>query len=162
MRSQRFFTFLVLCLFCIAVGLAGAGIGRAQTAGSSSLSLNDQRAIQSSLQKAGINLTPEEIRKGKEAFEKQEGVRTGKMYKMPNAPEEQQMQRPEGYLDSRTAVSAQRSIGIQPDKKDRRISGCVNRSEAFRLRFFSRYGSQGVNGTPGYSGSSGLYDRAGR
>ena len=112
MRSQRFFTFLVLCLFCIAVGLAGAGIGRAQTAGSSSLNLNDQRAIQSSLQKAGINLTPEEIRKGKEAFEKQEGVRTGKMYKMPNAPEEQQMQRPEGYLDSRTAVEAPKEVSV--------------------------------------------------
>lgn len=111
MRSQRFFTLAVLLFFFIATGLMVAGLGRSQTTGSSAFNLNDQRAIQSGLQKAGINLTPEEIRKGKEAFEKQKKVQTGNMYKMPNAPEEQ-TQQPEGYIDHRTILEQTKEISV--------------------------------------------------
>ncbi len=111
MRSQRFFILLVLSFFFIVAGLMHAGMGRSQTTGSSVFNLNDQRAIQSGLQKAGINLTPEEIRKGREAFEKQKTVRTGNMYKMPNAPEEQ-TQQPEGYIDHRTVLEQAKEISV--------------------------------------------------
>jgi len=119
MRSKRFLTLLFLLFFFAAgnfinmnTGSIRFGICPAQAANASSFNMNDQRAIQSTLQQAGINLTPEEIRKGKEAFEKQEGARTGKFYKMPNAPEEQQTRTPERYIDTRTAVEQTKEVSI--------------------------------------------------
>jgi len=58
---------------------------QAQTRRMSSPTMN--QAIQSELQKAGINLTPEEIQKGKEALEKQEKATTGAVDKTVTAPE---------------------------------------------------------------------------
>lgn len=119
MRSKRFLTLLFLLFFFAAgnfinmnTGSIRFGICPAQAANASSFNMNDQRAIQSTLQQAGINLTPEEIRKGKEAFEKQESARTGKFYKMPNAPEEQQTRTPERYIDTRTAVEQTKEVSI--------------------------------------------------
>jgi len=119
MHRKRFVIWLFLFLFFATGNLinmnAGGirfGVCEAQAANASSFNMNDQRAIQSTLQQAGINLTPEEIRKGKEAFEKQEGARTGNLYKMPNAPEEQQTRTPERYIDTRTAVEQTREVSI--------------------------------------------------
>ncbi|MBN1363406.1 MAG: SLBB domain-containing protein [Syntrophaceae bacterium] len=112
MRSKQFLNLLlIIFLFFIAGNLISTIDNcQAQTT-SSSFNPNDQRAIQSSLQKAGINLTPEEIRKGKEAFERQKSTMTGKFYKMPNAPEEP-TQLPQNYIDTRTVIEQPKEVSV--------------------------------------------------
>ena len=117
MQSKRIFTLLLLIFFVIAscsicMTVVNSGDCQAQTRSSSSFDQMDQKSIQSNLQKAGINLTPEEIRKGREAFEKKGRTRTDKIYKMPDASEEQQTQRPEYYLDKRTSVETPKEISV--------------------------------------------------
>lgn len=118
MRRKRISALLTL-LFFFTTGylisfLVNSGTGQAQTTGSSSFNYNDQRAMQSTLQQAGINLTPEEIRKGKEAFERQmgPGSMAGKVFKMPNAPEEQQTRLYENYMDARTSIEQPKEISV--------------------------------------------------
>ena len=105
MQSKRVFTLLILIFFLITdITVLNTVNCQAQTGTPSSTNLNDQKSIQSNLQKAGINLTPEEVRKGREAFEKQGKTKTGKIYKMPDASEEQQTQIPKNYNENRTTV----------------------------------------------------------
>ena len=104
MRSKRFLILLSLIFFIVAgyfiwMTSVNSGDCQAQIRASSSFNQNDQKSIQSNLQKAGVSLTPEEIRKGREAFEKKERSKKDKIYKMPDASEDQQAQRHENYID---------------------------------------------------------------
>ena len=77
MLYRRFLPVSIM-LLCLIAGqllyliIAESSSCLAQTQKLTSLKLKDQKAIQEELRKAGINLTPEEIQKGKEALEKQE------------------------------------------------------------------------------------------
>jgi len=110
MKNKRLLILLSLLVFFTAGHLiymtaANSGNCLAQTR---SFPLKDQRAIQSDLQKAGLNnLTPEEIQKGKEALEKQEKATTGKTGKILNAPE-----KPESNIDNRTTVEEPKEISL--------------------------------------------------
>ena len=77
MKNKRLLILLSLLVFFTAGHLiymtaADSGNCLAQTRSASSLTLKDQQAIQSELQKSGIKLTPEEIMKGKQDLEKSE------------------------------------------------------------------------------------------
>ncbi|KAF0155931.1 MAG: polysaccharide export periplasmic protein [Syntrophaceae bacterium] len=92
MQNKRIFTLLILLIFFAAghiiyMTAANTGNCQAQTRIPSSTTLKDQRTIQSDLQKSGINLTPEEIQKGKEAFEKQDKTTTEKTDRKEKFPE---------------------------------------------------------------------------
>ncbi len=92
MQNKRIFTLLILLIFFAAghiiyMTVANTGNCQAQTRRPSSTTLKDQRTIQSDLQKSGINLTPEEIQKGKEAFEKQDKTTTEKTDRKEKFPE---------------------------------------------------------------------------
>jgi len=98
MRNKRIFTLLFL-LFIFTIGrliymnFVNSGYCQAETINSSSTNPSEG-AIRYQLQKAGINLSPEEIQKGRQAFQKQKKTTTGKTYKMPNADEDQQTMLP--------------------------------------------------------------------
>lgn len=117
MRNKLKNPLLIILFLFTAVHLyyffGNSGDCQAQTMNSSSFGQNDQRAIQSTLQKAGINLTSEEIRKGKEAFQKQQGTTTGKIFKETNAPDDQQpMPLPEKYMDTRTSIEQPKETSV--------------------------------------------------
>ena len=98
MQNKRIFTLLFL-LFIFTIGrliymnFVNSGYCQAETINSSSTNPSEG-AIRYQLQKAGINLSPEEIQKGRQAFQKQKKTTTGKTYKMPNADEDQQTMLP--------------------------------------------------------------------
>ena len=77
MSDKRFFKILILIAFFFA-GQFVAGTGsdfsacNAQTVSASPATLKDALAIQAELKKAGIELSPDEIRRGKEALDRQE------------------------------------------------------------------------------------------
>ena len=92
MHNNRFLTALILLVFLIAghlITMSSINSSNcwAQTGRLASLKMKDQQAIQSELQKAGINLTPEEIRKGKEALEQQKNGASDKTQSTLDLPE---------------------------------------------------------------------------
>jgi protein involved in polysaccharide export with SLBB domain len=112
MKNKRLLILLSLLVFFTAghliyMTVADSGNCLAQTRSASSLTLKDQQAIQSELQKSGIKLTPEEIQKGKETLEKQEKATTGKTDKILKAPEE-----PEIKIENRTTVEEPKEISL--------------------------------------------------
>ena len=69
MQNRRLLFLLILCVFFI-TGYLHTNSGYCQTtAPLPAMTPDAQQAIQSDLQKASINLTPEEIQKGKEMLE---------------------------------------------------------------------------------------------
>lgn len=82
MRNRHFIILPVL-LFCLLAGqflysiVVDSHPCHAQTSKITSMKLGDAKTIQQELQKSGIHLTPEEIRKGKEALEKQQKTQAG-------------------------------------------------------------------------------------
>ena len=69
MQNKRIFTLLILLFFFVA-GHLFTNIGQCQEQTSPTQAISpDAQAIQSELQKSGINLTPAEIQKGKEMLE---------------------------------------------------------------------------------------------
>ena len=112
MQNKRIFTLLILLVLFTAghliyISVANSGNCLAQTNKLSSLSLKDQQAIQAELQKSGINLTPEEIQKGKEALDKQEKASTGKTDKTFKTTVE-----PEIKTENRTTVEEPKEISL--------------------------------------------------
>lgn len=112
MSNKRLLILLSLLVFFIVghlmdMTVVNSGNCLAQTKSISSLSLKDQQAIQSELQKAGIQLTPEEIQKGKEVLERQENEATGKADKTQNAPAEA-----EAKIENRTTVEEPKEISL--------------------------------------------------
>jgi polysaccharide biosynthesis/export protein len=72
MQNKRIYTLLILIFFFIAVHLF-TNIGQCQEQTSPAQAISpDAQAIKAELQKSGINLTPEEIQKGKEMLEKRD------------------------------------------------------------------------------------------
>lgn len=111
MSNKRLLILLSLLVFFIVghlmdMTVVNSGNCLAQTKSISSLSLKDQQAIQSELQKAGIQLTPEEIQKGKEALERQENEATGRADKTQNAPAEAEK------IENRTTVEEPKEISL--------------------------------------------------
>ncbi len=73
MKSRNFLTIIFLLVFCAATLLYPAnGRSEATSPSLTPVTAQTQEAIQSELQKAGINLTPAEVQKGKEILEKAE------------------------------------------------------------------------------------------
>ena len=112
MQNKRIFTLLILLVLFTAghliyISVANSGNCLAQTNKLSSLSLKDQQAIQAELQKSGINLTPEEIQKGKEELDKQEKASTGKTDKTFKTTAE-----PEIKTENRTTVEEPKEISL--------------------------------------------------
>jgi protein involved in polysaccharide export with SLBB domain len=94
MQNKRIFTLLIL-LLCFTASHLFTNIGQCQEQTSPTQAISpDAQAIQSELQKSGINLTPDEIQKGKEMFEKREKsptnrrTSTNKQYQKENVSKE--------------------------------------------------------------------------
>lgn len=110
MRNKRIFIVLMILTLFFTAGHVASNIFlklddcHAQTKLPSFFNQNDQKSLQSNLQKSGINLSPEEIRRGRAAYEQQRKTKTGKFYQVPNAPEEQTTKLPENYIDTRKAI----------------------------------------------------------
>ncbi len=110
MHNNRYYSLLMAFFILLAgriiyITTSDSNHCLAQTSQLSSLKMQDQKAIQAELKKAGINLTPEEIQMGKEALEKQE--KTAAAPKVISVPKE-----PEIKIENQKTVTAPKEMSL--------------------------------------------------
>jgi hypothetical protein len=113
MQNKRIFNLLLLLFIFITAHIyvifLYSSNCQAQTRKSSSTTMSDG-AIRTQLRQAGINLTPEQMRQGRQLLQQQQqkSPSSRKMYQMPDADEETQTK----FVDDRKRVEAPKEISV--------------------------------------------------